>query len=90
MHVIVKFKDFSPSLETRSRTRIPVPAKVLQIISSLGFEMQPLHPDTDDAGLRSFYAVEVPDQQTANGLIARLVELPGVDGAYLKPSDALP
>ncbi len=90
MRVMVKLKEFPGALENRSRRTARLPKKVLDIISSLGLAMQPLHPDAADAGLRSYYTVEVPDLQTAYGLIDRLAESKMVDGAYIKPADALP
>jgi hypothetical protein len=68
----------------------PGPADIFGIVTSWGLEMQPLHPESDDAELRCYYTIEVADPQLARDLVDRLVESPAVGGAYIKPAEALP
>lgn len=90
MQVIVKLIQSYVPLETRFQPRSQVPAQLLDIVSSFGLDMQPMHPDTDDASLMSYYFVEVPDPKTGSRLTEKLLQSQFVDGAYVKPSDALP
>lgn len=56
----------------------------------LGVSLQALHPGTDDPALGRFLAAEVPDQATGERVADVLRHRKGVEGAYLKPPDALP
>lgn len=55
-----------------------------------GAQTRPLHPGTPDAELARYHVVDLPDPRRAGALIAALLKSPLVDGAYAKPSDALP
>jgi len=90
MQVIVKLLSSQTSPKTSHKAQIQVTSEPLDIVSSLGLQMQPMHPDTEDSNLMSYYNVEVSDPQTANDLIQRLLQSECVDGAYIKPTDALP
>jgi hypothetical protein len=60
------------------------------LADELGFSLRPLHPGTDDAALRSYFIVDVPDPTTAERVLARLRATPAVTAAYVKPPDAMP
>ncbi len=53
-------------------------------------EIRPMHPDTNDPGLSSFYTVEVADEAQAEQTLSRLRSSSVVEAAYVKPADELP
>lgn len=55
-----------------------------------GFEVTPMHPGTDDPELGSYYTVDLEDDQQADRVLDQLRSSSLVDGAYVKPADALP
>ena len=65
----------------------PELAKVLQ---SLSVNLVPLHPGTQDDTLRSYFAVDVPDSETAAEVVKKLRPCRGIRAAYVKPAEALP
>jgi hypothetical protein len=50
----------------------------------------PVHPNTDDPELASFFEIMVEDSAEAARLVRQLQADPAVTGAYVKPDDALP
>ena len=60
------------------------------IVEEFGVVLEPLHPDTEDPSLISYFTIEVPDHATADRVIARLLQSKGIEAAYLKPPDELP
>ena len=70
-------------------TGIPVlPASVIDAVASFGAVALP-GPVLGDPSAGLFWRLTVPGAAAA-ALVARLLELPEVDGAYVKPSDAAP
>jgi len=67
--------------------KYPELAKLLQ---SLSINLVPLHPDTQDDTLRSYFAVDVPDSDTAAKVVKQLRPCRGIRAAYVKPTEALP
>lgn len=63
---------------------------VLRMIKTFGLTLEPMHRDTDDPNLQSYFIVEVPDDETAQRLIDQLLQAKGVEAAYIKPPDELP
>lgn len=63
---------------------------LLALVNRLGVNLKPVHPDTHDPLLMPFFKVEVPDQSTAEPIIAALCESKAVEGAYTKPPEAPP
>jgi hypothetical protein len=61
-----------------------------RITKQLGVVLEPMHPGTADPDLIRYFTVEVPDQVTAERVIARLQQSKAVEAAYLKPPDAMP
>jgi hypothetical protein len=53
-------------------------------------EIRPLHPETDDLALSSFYTVDVADEIQAEQTLNRLRSSALVEAAYVKPADELP
>jgi hypothetical protein len=86
MQVTVKLKSaHGPAQGSPS-----APSELQTIAASFGTTAKALHPGTQDMNLGSYYVVELADQQTADSLVAALAKSPVVDGAYVKPADALP
>lgn len=61
-----------------------------RMIKTFGLTLQPMHPDTDDPNLQSYFTVEVPDHATAQRVISRLQQAAATEAAYVKPPDELP
>ncbi len=53
-------------------------------------QILPLHPDTNDPNLSTFYTVEVADEAQAEQTLNRLRSSALVEAAYVKPADELP
>jgi hypothetical protein len=51
----------------------------------LGVELQPVHPGETDPLLAPYFYVAAPDSE-AERIAAELAALPGVEGAYVKPT----
>ena len=63
---------------------------LLSLVNRLGVNLKPVHPSARDPLLIPFFTVEVPDQATAERIIAALRESKAVEGAYIKPPEAAP
>jgi hypothetical protein len=71
--------------EVRSRS----PARMLPGALEMGPRSRPLHGETSDPELASYFVASVPSH-TADVLAARLRTCPGVAAAYAKPAGAPP
>lgn len=66
-------------------------AETLQaLLDDMNVAMNPMHPNTRDPLLIPYFTVDVSDRAKAEQVVAELNELPFVEGAYIKPPDALP
>ena len=65
-------------------------SEVLAALDELGAALEPVHPGVTEPFLMADFFVEVPDAESADRVISRLLECEAVDGAYLKPPDELP
>jgi cell division protein FtsX len=63
---------------------------LLKLMKTFGLTLKPIHPDTKDPKLQTYFIVEVQDPQTAQELVDRLQQWPGIEAAYIKPPDELP
>jgi hypothetical protein len=54
-----------------------------------GTSLEPMHPDADDNELRTYFYADVEDDRV-DELLERLREDQEIEGAYVKPPDALP
>lgn len=63
---------------------------LLSMIETFGLTIEPMHHDTDDPSLQSYFIVEAPDHATAQGVMDRLRQSEAVEAAYVKPPDELP
>lgn len=64
--------------------------ELLEMVNALGFSMNPLHPDTKDSQLRTYFTIDVPDEPTAELVINRLLQSRAIAAAYVKPADEMP
>ena len=60
------------------------------VLNNFSVKLVPLHPGIDDEALGSYFAVEVPDSETAKTVVRYLRPCRGIRAAYIKPADALP
>lgn len=67
----------------------PSSDQILDLTKNLGVSLKPMHPGTDDPNLATFFALDVPDRQTAETVTQRLRQCEGCS-AYIKPLDAMP
>ena len=73
------------------RQTTPGDAKdLLALVKRLGVDLEPIHPGARDPLLMPFFKIEVPDQAAAERVIVALSESKSVEGAYVKPPEALP
>ena len=56
----------------------------------LGTALRPQHPDTDDPELSGYFVLVAPSAEDAENIIKMLLDMEGVEAAYLKPQPALP
>ncbi len=63
---------------------------LLKMIESFGLTLESMHKNTDDPNLQRYFIVEVPDRETAQQVIDRLLQSEAIEGAYIKPPDELP
>lgn len=55
----------------------------------VGTSLEPMHPATEDYELRTYFYADVDDNRV-DELIERLNQEQEIEGAYVKPPDALP
>lgn len=63
---------------------------LLRMIETFGLALCPMHRDSDDPNLQSYFTVEVPDYATAQRVTDRLRQSGAIEAAYVKPPDELP
>lgn len=66
-----------------------LPGSIRDTVASLKANVLPEPSGTLDASASRFWHIYAPADQAAD-LISKLVELPEVEGAYLKPPDSVP
>ena len=64
--------------------------ELLRIIETFRLALEPMHRDTDDPNLQSYFIVEVVDHATAQRVMNSLQQLKAVKTAYVKPPDESP
>ena len=68
----------------------PAASKLLGAAKELGVAITPIHPDTADAELSTYFTTTAPDRAAAREVIERLRSCDGVSAAYIKPAASLP
>jgi hypothetical protein len=61
-------------------------SSVVESAASLGLQLRPLHPGSDDPELASWFVAEADDTE----VVSALQSMAGVDAAYVKPDDEPP
>jgi hypothetical protein len=87
MRVIVQLRN---TRDLRARDDSGDDAAFASVLAEHSLTAQPLHPNTQDPTLASFYSVEVPPHRSVDDLLRQLHALNGVEAAYVKPPDELP
>jgi hypothetical protein len=60
------------------------------VLTWLEYRLTPVHANTGDPELASFFEITLEDPAEAARVVSRLQTDPAVTGAYIKPEDALP
>ena len=65
----------------------PTPSsdELVAVLEELEITLEPLHPNTGDPVLITFYTVDVVDADTAEKVINRLLLSEAIEAAYIKP-----
>jgi len=63
---------------------------IRQAARELGVTVAPMHPGQTHELLAPFFYVEATDQAAAERVASRLRQVPGVAGAWVRPSDEQP
>ena len=82
MRIIVQLKP-----DATQHRRTAVRSGGSKALPWLDRSLSPIHADTSDPSLASFFEVEATDRADADRLVKRLLNDPSVDAAYLKPDD---
>jgi hypothetical protein len=61
-----------------------------RVLEPFGLTLEPLHPETADPTLRSYFTVAAADPATAQRVIDQLLQSGAVEAAYVKPPDEAP
>jgi len=95
MRIVVVLQELTAQeMRAPSRTRdIESASLVIQELQAaaneLGVSLEPMYPEVSHPTLQPFFIVDVPDQASAQKVIARLTQSTAVEAAYLQP-DAEP
>jgi hypothetical protein len=81
--------EVAGALRRRDR-RSSEATELLGAASELGMEITPIHPDTPDAELSTYFTTSAPDRDAARDAIKRLRSCRGVTAAYIKPAASVP
>jgi hypothetical protein len=68
----------------------PDTAELRKELADLTIQIQPVHLGQTHPLLAPFFWLEAPDELTAKQIIAKLIKLNAVEGAYLRPQDEPP
>jgi len=85
MEVIIQISTPAESAERRQEQLIGLHSTV----AAFGLALEPMHPDTHDQVLSTYFHVWAPDEQTAARVVEAVQKLP-VAAAYVKPQSAPP
>lgn len=65
-------------------------AAVERIVANERARLHALHPDSSDSELRTWFALDLPEDADPSRLLAGLRARHDITAAYVKPPDALP
>lgn len=80
----------APTRGGASESAIPELADLQAAEGELGVSLTPMYPGQSHPTLAPFFFIDVPDQATAESVIARLTQSAAVEAAYLQPDAELP
>lgn len=63
---------------------------LLGLLNEWGVTVTPLHSDTADPELQTYFVMDLPDDGSAEEILGHLRDMAGVEAAYVKPPDDLP
>jgi hypothetical protein len=89
-HIVVKLAGIFAKEAQHREIVSPELTELSAVQKSLGIVLKPVHPGSDDPNLAPYFMIDVPDPAIGEKVLDRLRLCKAVDGAYLKPSDALP
>lgn len=75
---------------TRTTGFNPATAELRKELADLAIQIHPVHQGQTHPLLAPFFWLEAPDELTAQQIIAKLMKLSAVEGAYLRPQDEPP
>jgi hypothetical protein len=81
--------DVARVLRTQEKPTIES-KKLCTIAEKLNVVLEPLHSETEEPLLASYFVVDVPDSATAEIIISNLRQSAAIEAAYLKPPDEAP
>jgi hypothetical protein len=82
--------DLAIARALHAEIRTPAADAVRRAADEVGVTLRPLHPGQTHDLLMPFFVVEAPDRTSAERIATRLREVPGVEGAWLQPPQAIP
>lgn len=86
--VLVQRDSVSAVSERQPASRVA--RDLLRTADELGVSLEPMHPGVADPELAGYFTVDVPDEELAQQVIARLRACEAIEAAYIKPPEALP
>ena len=87
--IVIVSPDVARALHKLDRPTVESEA-LLKMIEDFDLTLQPMHPDSSDPSLQSYFTLEVSGDAAAQEIIDRLQALDSVVAAYVKPPDELP
>lgn len=64
--------------------------ELLKTLAELGVALEPIHSGSDSPYLAPYFTVAAPNAEAAEQVLNRLQACEAVEGAYIKPADAMP
>lgn len=64
--------------------------ELLTTVAELGVALEPMHSGSESPYLAPYFTVATPNAEVAEQVLNRLQACEAVEGAYIKPPDAMP
>jgi hypothetical protein len=90
LHAQAAQERLSPTRGSATESLVAGAQELQSAEEELGISLKPMYPGQSHPTLAPFYFIDVPDQTTAEKVIARLTQSAWVDAAYLQPDAELP
>lgn len=89
--ISVKVMDeLSSVLYKRREAKSSTVNEIMKMEKELDIELKPVHPESNDPMISSYFIVEVNDKSKAEQVIKSLRNCPMIESASIKPGDELP